>query len=401
MLALLLFGLAAGCGPRNTYVAPPAPDVTVAVPEQRSITVYHYYTGTTQASEVVQIRARVSGYLESIRFQDGSNILQGDLLFVIDQRPYKAQLDQDLADLANKKATVTQKEAIFKRTAALIRSGASSKEEFDVQKGDWEVAKAGVGQAEAKVRASQLNLDFTEIRAPLSGRIGRRMVDVGNLVVADNSILTTIARYDPMYAYFTVSEANYLAYLRRQRERPPGTREETEPPAPAVAAAALAGLPGSVEGSWGVLATVLLSQPPHYPVELALADEEGYPHSGYIDFADYTVDPNTGTLLLRAVFQNPVPYYLAPGLFVRLRVPIATRDQVLLVPDRALGTDQAGNFLLVVNKDNVVEQRSVKTGTLEGTMRVIEQGLKPGERFVVDGLQKARPGGKINPQPLK
>jgi membrane fusion protein (multidrug efflux system) len=223
------------------------------------------------------------------------------------------------------------------------------------------------------------------------------LVDVGNLVSPDSTLLTTIHRYDPIYAYFNASEREYLDYLKRQRQRPRGTPEETAPPSPRATAASAAGLPAAPGGLWGTF-TALIAAEPRYPVELGLPNESGYPHQGYIDFADNTVDPNTGTLLLRGVFLNPMPYYLTPGLFVRLRVPVRTLPHALLVPDRALATDQAGRYLLVVGSDNVVEHRPVQVGALVDGLRVIEQGLNPGERFVVEGLQQARPGSKVNPK---
>ena len=360
---LLLWGQIPGCPARNTYVPPPPPDVIVGTPEQREVTVYHYYTGNTQASDSVEIRARVAGYLDSIHFQDGSTVEQNQLLFVIDPRPYTALLDQAKAELDSRQATANQLESVYRRDEALLPSKAITSEQADIDRGNWLAAKASVVQAQATVRQAQLNLSYTEIHAPIGGRIGRRLVDVGNLISPDVTLLTTIMRYDPMYAYFNASEANYLAYLQRRREQ---MERSGNPPQPAA-------------------------------VESGLGNEAGYPHRGTIDFAESTVDPTTGTLLIRGVFPNPQPYYMAPGLFVRLRVPIGTTPKALLVPDEALGRDQAGPFLLVLNEKNVVARRGVRVGeTVEG-MRVIEEGLKPGERFIVEGLQRARPGIVVHP----
>lgn len=399
LVSLMLLGLCVGCRPSNAYVPPPAPKVIVGTPEQRSVTIYHEYTGTTQASESVEIRARVSGYLDSIHFQDGATVPQGQLLFVIDRRPYVAQLDQAKAQLQAREATVVQQESIYKRDQALLPAGAITPEQVDIDRGNWLVAQAGVLQAQAALRQAQLNLDYTEVHAPIGGRISRRLVDVGNLVTADSTLLTMILRYDPMYAYFNVSEANYLDYLKRERAKTPETPEKKPaPPAPKTEGTKNGTQgQGTAGGAAGNAAGE--TAPPRVPLEMGLANESGFPHPGYIDFAEPTVDPNTGTLLLRGVFANPPPYYLSPGLFVRLRVSIGTQPDALVVPDAAVGTDQAGRYLLVVGPDNVVQRRSVTVGTLTEGTRVIEEGIKPGERFIVEGLQRARPGSEVTPVP--
>jgi RND family efflux transporter MFP subunit len=394
---LILLGLC-GCGPRNAYVAPPPPEVEVGVPVEKRVTIYGEFTGTTQPSETVQVRSRVQGYLDSIHFADGYDVARGDLLFVIDRRPYQAQVDQAQADLESKKAAAVRAEALYRRTTSLLPTKAATREDVDKAKGDWEVAKADVGQAEAKLREAQLNLDYCEVRAPISGRISRRLVDVGNLVQADTTLLTTINRYDPMYVYFTVSESDYLQFLKRRRERPAGTLEADElPPVPAAVAAV--GLPASNPWSRWLSAGIAVVAAPRYPVELGLADEPGrYPHNGYIDFAENTIDPGTGTLQVRGTFANPPPFYLGPGLFARVRVPIGVQEHALLVPKRALAADQQGDYLLVLGEGDVVERRTVELGPEVGSQRVVEKGLSPGERFIVEGLQQARPGSKVHPK---
>jgi RND family efflux transporter MFP subunit len=392
---LLLLGLC-GCGRRNAYVAPPAPEVVVEVPREQTVTNYGEYTGTTQASETVQVRSRVQGYLDSIHFIDGSDVNKDDLLFVIDRRPYQAQMEQAQADLESKKASAVRAEALYRRTLSLLPTGAATREDVDKAKGDWGVAKADVGQADARVSQAKLNLDYCEVRAPIAGRISRRQVDVGNLVQADTTTLTTISRYDPMYVYFTVSESDYLEYLKRRRERPAGTLEAIELP-PVQAAVAAVGLPASCP--WNRWVSAIISAAPSYTAELGLADEAGaYPHKGYIDFAENTIDPGTGTLQVRGTFANPPPYYLAPGLFARIRVPIGVQEHALLVPKRALAADQQGDYLLVVDADDVVKHRRVQLGAEVGSLRVVESGLEPGERFIVEGLQQARPDGKVEPK---
>jgi len=365
ILALIpLFTTAAGCASRNVYVPPPAPEVTVSLPTQRPVTVYLYFTGTTQASKAVEIRSQVQGYLESIHFNDGDNVKEGDLLFVIDPRLYSAKRDEAKADLASMKAQAVRAEAIYNRAVSLLPSNAVAQEEVETKKGDWQVALASVAQAEAKLKEAQLNVDYTHITAPISGRTSRRLVDIGNLVQPNSTLLTTIAQYDPMYVYFTASELEHLEYMKRQRQQASSSASST---------------------------------PPKVPVEIRLADEEGYPHKGIIDFADNTVDPGTGTLAIRGTFNNPAPFQLSPGLFARVRVPISTEENALLVPERALGEDQAGQFLLVVDQNNKVEHRSVTVGTKADSMRVIEKGLKPNERVIVEGLQRARPGSVVQP----
>jgi RND family efflux transporter MFP subunit len=395
-LFLMVLALFAGCTERNAYVPPPPPQVVVVTPEVRSVTAYHEFPATTQASELVQLRSRVQGYLERINFQDGTTVSQGHLLFVIDPRPYQAQLDAAVAAVESAKATAVQTETVYKRTLALIPSQAATREEAETQRGNWLVAKASIQSAEAKVREAKLIVEYTQITAPISGRIGRRLVDIGNLISADSTVLATITRYDPMYVYFNATEAQFLDYLKRLREHPRGTLEATRPSNPRATGAAMVGSAGPPLGVWEAVATQIVGAP-NYPIELALPNEKGFPHRGTIDFADNMIDPNTGTLLARAVFANPEPYYVAPGMFVRVHVPIQTRPNAVLVPDSAVGTDQAGRYLLVVGKDDVAQRRGVTVGTLNRGMRVIEEGLHPGERFIVEGLQHARPGMKVNP----
>ena len=226
------------------------------------------------------------------------------------------------------------------------------------------------------MRQAELNLSYCEIRAPFAGRIGRRMVDIGNLITTNVTTLASTAKYDPMYVYFNISEANYLAFLERQRT-----------------GGSAAG--GGIVKSSSSEAAAAGTKPPDYPVELGLSGEDGYPHQGTIDFLDNTVDPQSGTILVRGVFKNPPPYYLVPVLFWRLtRTDQETPDSVL-VPDKALGVDQAGSYLLVVDSDNKVEQRHVNVGEQVDDKRVITSGLKPNERFIVEGLQKARPGEQV------
>lgn len=385
-----------GCGQRNAHVPPPPPDVRVATAVQRPMTVYAEFTGTTQASAMVAVRSRVQGYLASIHFVDGCDVKEGDVLFVIDPRPYQAKLDEADADLQSKEAAVARAEALYKRTLNLFHSGASNQEDVDKDRGDWAVAKAGVVQAKANVREAQLNLDWTIVKSPMTGRISRRLVDVGNLVTADNTILTTITRYDPLYAYFTVSENDRLAYSKRQHERAAGSSQAESAVHPQAMASLSVALSLAPPAGPLLAAFLIRAETPTYPIELGLANEEGYPHTGNLDFSDNTVDAGTGTLQLRGTFANPLPYQLAPGLFVRVRVPVGNLERALLVPERALGADQSGQYLLVVGGDDVVEHRPITVGARDGELRVVEQGLKPNDRFIIEGLQRAQPGTKVH-----
>jgi RND family efflux transporter MFP subunit len=392
----------------------PPPEVYVSAPVTQQVTEYEDFPGQTQAIPTIEVRARVSGYLADIYFKDGAEVKKDDPLFEIDPRPYKAQLDQDQADFANKKAMVTKTGALYQRTVSLRRSSATSQEEIDNQKGDWEVARAAVGQAEAKVRMSQLNLNWTKVKAPISGRISRRLIDPGNMVKADETPLSTIVSLDPIYANFDVDEANALRLIRLGKIQ--ALRQKT----------------GSS-----------LNQP--VDVFLGLADEEGFPHPGTIDFVDNQIDANTGTLRMRGVFPNP-DRVLSPGLFVRIRLPMGAPHTALLVAEQALGRDQGQKFVFVVGEEIVTDEngdskvrypvryRRVKVGRLYdgqreavpisgartisllssplgpgpvlaasallpcATLREITDGLRPGEKIVVSGLQRIRDGGEVKPK---
>jgi RND family efflux transporter MFP subunit len=382
---------AAGCGQASPAPeAPPPPEVEVSRPLVREVTDSEEFTGRTEAIDSVVVQARVSGYLDTINFKDGDVVKQGEVLYRIDPRPYKAQLDQDKAALVNARAVVVQKEALFRRTSTLVRKGASSREEYTNQQGDWQVAKAAVGQAEAKVRSSQLNLDWTQVTSPISGRLSRTLVTRGNLVVADNTQLTTVVSLDPMYAYFNVDERTLLR-LRTQAQ-------------PAYVSS------GSQQKS---------------RVEMGLSYEEGYSLTGTIGFEDNRVDPGTGTILLRGVFKNPVlpsgARLLSPGLFARIRLPIGQPRKAVLVSDRALGTDQGKKFLYVVNEktdpetghiQHVVERRYVHPGALHGGLREIKEEVDgeplpakekvtPKDKVVVSGLQRIWQGVEVQPRDVK
>ena len=344
-IALSIAAMCSGCGKRNAYVPPPPPEVVVATPEVRTVTLYHEFPGTTQASQNVNIIPRVQGYIDSLHFADGSMVTKDQLLFVIDPRPYQDAYEVALAQVEVNEAAYNVAKANYARALQVAKTpGAIAKQEVDTYKATEEQAKANLKLAQANAANAKLNVDFCYIHAPLAGKISRRLVDVGNLVTANTTVLTSIDQYDPMYAYFNVSEADFLAYLKRQHQT--GGSQRTAPSGPqapkshsqptAQNSAANDPLPANgppAENSRNSPHVQPSADSGKHAVEMGLSDETGYPHAGMIDFADNTVNPATGTLLLRGVFANPPPYVLAPGLFVRIRVPIGVEDNAILVPD--------------------------------------------------------------------
>jgi RND family efflux transporter MFP subunit len=358
LLTVLISGVFSGCGEKNEYVEPPGPEVTVSKPLVQNVTDYLEFTGSTKAIEEIEIRARVKGFLESVHFEDGDFIKEGQLLFIIDPKAYKAAVESARGRLGK-----AQKE--YQRNLTLFKQNAASEANVVKWKSEVEESKAAVVSAQAALDRAKLDLGYCTIHSPISGRISRKQVDVGNLVGAsENTLLTTVRKATPIYVYFSINERDLLQLMKKARE----------------------------EG-------ITSDKPDKIPLELALPNETGYPHKGHLDFVDSTVDPNTGTMELRGVFPNDgPPYVLLAGLFVRVRLPIAERENALLVTERALGLDQGGRFVLVVNNENKVEQRYVKIGALRDGMRVIEDGLKAEDSVVVKGIQRAIPGAKVTPQ---
>ncbi len=351
-----------GCG-EKVEVAPPPPEVIVSHPLKKEVTQYLEFTGTTAALEFVEIRARVEGWLETIHFTPGAQVKKGDLLFVIDPRPFQAQVDQSEAALKGKQADLQLKQANLKRAQQLLSSASISQLQYDVENANEAVARAQVGIAQADLEKARLDLAYTRLNSPTNGRVSRNYVDIGNLVGAkDKTLLTEIVNDSSVYLYFDVSERDLLMIMRKW------PRIETEP------------IPEK-------------EKPPAY---LQLADETDFPHVGKVDFVESRVDPSTGTLRVRAIFSNDMGILVA-GLFGRVRVPMEQKE-AFLVPEIAVGISQAGRYVLVVNKDKIVEQRLVKTGQLEGTLRVIEEGLAKDEWVVVNAIQRARPGAKVSPK---
>ncbi|MEO7385946.1 MAG: efflux RND transporter periplasmic adaptor subunit [Gammaproteobacteria bacterium] len=354
---------ATGCGrPTPPDMAPP--EVTVAKPLVRQITDWDEYTGRLAAVETVEIRARVNGYLESVPFQEGSLVTRGDLLFVIDPRPYQAALDVARAELTRARVRLELTVNDLDRAKRLFASRAISEEELDGRTKEKREADAALEAAVAAEKAAGLSLEFARIKAPISGRIGRKLVTVGNLVTGegnDATLLTTLVSVDPIQVYFTADERAFLRYTRLAEQ---GIRPSSRNVA--------------------------------NPVRLQLADEEGFPHEGVMDFVDNAVDETTGTMQGRAIFPNP-DGDLTPGLFGRIQLLGEGPYEALILPDQAVGTDQAERLVYVVGADNVVTVRPVTLGRSLGALRVIRSGLKAADRVVINGIQRVRPGNLVKP----
>lgn len=352
----------AGCEEKNTYVPPPTPEVTVLRPIRKTITTYKEYTGVAQGVESVDLRARVKGFLKSVRFHAGDDVKKGQLLFEIDDEPFQATVNVARADLANARAQLAGAEAEYQRSRQLYEKNVYAELDLIKLRSARDAAEAAVKAAEAALRSAELDLGYTKVKAPISGQISREQVDVGNLVGNNEAtLLATIVKYDPVEAYFTLSERDMLAFaeLRRRGQRPDYREEKI-------------------------------------PMGLSLADEDGYPHDGFLDYTDPQLDAETGTLQARGVFPNP-DRQIVPGAFVRVRIPFELGREVLMVPERALGADLAGRYLLVVDDEGKVQQKGVTLGSQQNGLIVVEKGVEPGDRVVVNGLQRARPGAKVKP----
>jgi RND family efflux transporter MFP subunit len=358
--------LLAACQPQQAAPPPPPPpQVTVSQPVLREVVEWDVYTGRLEAVESVEVRSRVSGYVQSVHFTDGATVRKGALLFVIDPRPYQAELSRAKAALEQAIAQYERTQKDFARVQQLVKSRAVSQEEVDTRAADRRQAEEAVQAARAVVEAMQLNVEFTQVRAPISGRISREFVTVGNLInggTADSTLLTRIVALDPIYGYFDMDERSYLKYTQLwSNGKRPGAREVP------------------------------------IPVHLGLANETGLPHQGHLDFVDNRLDPDTGTMTGRAVFPNP-DQALIPGLFARLRLPGSGQYEALLIPDEAIGSDQTQRFAFIVNDQNTVEYRKVELGPVIDGLRVVRDGLKPEEWVIVNGVQRVRTGAQVDPQ---
>jgi len=365
---ILLAPALAGCGQGQPPGSgpPPPPTVTVGKPVERGIVDQDEYVGRFVAVDSVEVRARVSGYLDQIHFRDGQMVKQGDLLFTIDKRPFQNTVAQARGTLAQAKANLAFTEADLERAKQLVRDRTITEQTFDQRTQAQRSAAASVASNEAAVRQAELDLEFTELRAPIAGRIGDRRVSRGNLVTGGTgatTMLANIVSLDPIRFEFTMDEASYLRY-----ERFSSSGKE------------VTGRDG------GVI------------VELKLLDEKTFEHRGYMDFVDNTIDRSSGTIRGRASFSN-TNAVLTPGMFGRIRVPGSPTYNALLLPDAAIGTEQIRKFVLVVGDDNTAGQRYVTLGPLsDDNLRIIKDGIKAGDRVIVNGLMRVRPGQKVTPQ---
>jgi RND family efflux transporter MFP subunit len=358
---ILIFIFLTACGQKANQAPPPPPAVTVAQPIERPVTDYLELTGNTQAIMTVQLVARVTGYLEKVFFQDGQMVKRGQPLFLIQQNTYQDALQQAEGQVLLQKSQLDYAEKQLVRYSNLLEQKATSQENVDNWRYQRDSAQANLKVAEAARDLAKLNMSYTEITAPFDGRIDRRLQDPGNLVGSGgNTVLAEVNQIDPIYVYFNISDAD-LARLTGEARWIPG-QARAKP----------------------------------WPLYVGLPNEKDYPHEGRLDFASISLTPSTGSLLLRGVFPNSDGKIL-PGLYARVRVP-AKKRPALLVPEEAMGYDQSGSYVLVVNENNVVQRVSVRTGTLVDHLRVVEEGLSGKERVVIKGLQKAIPGRQVTPE---
>jgi membrane fusion protein, multidrug efflux system len=367
LLGILAVVLLAGCGEEKKAVELPLPVVTVTAAEQREVKDWDEYTGRLGPMGTVEVRPKVSGYLTEVKFDDGDMVKKGQVLFVIDPRPYQADQDRaqgeyDQADSSLKLAT-----ADFNRAKQLRERGATSAGDFDKISASFLKAQGALLTARAALESARLDLEFCTITSPIDGHASVANITVGNLVSPQiQKPLTTIVSTNPVYAYADVDERSLLRYVRYYASKKvlPGDEDKVK-----------------------------------VPIQLSLQDEKDFSHTGYIDFLDNRVDPETGTIRIRGVFdfENGL---LGPGLFVRLRIPAGERYQAVLVPQRSVASTQGEKFVVVIGHDNTAAFRPVELGTLNGGMQVIRKGLAAGEQVVVDGLLKVAPGEKVDPKPL-
>ena len=365
-LRFLLFAVlvicVAACGDRNAYVPPPPPKVMVSQPLQRPVTDYLEFTGNVVAYQTVPLQARVEGYLEKVLVYDGQYVKNGQLLFLIQQNTYEAKLKQAQASLMAEKAQLEHAETEYRRYAKLVQEDAAAQTDVDRWRYERDSRRAAVLAAEAQVELARLNLSYTRVVAPFDGRMGRHLKDPGTLVGAgEKTLLAEINQIDPIYVYFNINEQDLLRVRGKDPESPAGGKGK------------------------------------EYPVQVALADETDFPHAGQLDFAAISLNPTTGSLMLRAILANP-RRVLLPGMFARVRVPIAEQQKALLVPEAAISFDQIGPYLRVVNDKNLVERRGVKLGVQDGSFRAILEGLQPQDWVVVTGMLRAIPGREVTPE---
>jgi RND family efflux transporter MFP subunit len=362
ILGLILTLFLAGCKKPVASAPPPAPSVTVAQPIPRQLSEWDEYTGRLAAVASVEVRARVSGYLQSTHFKEGTEVKEGDLLFIVDPRRYDAQLAQAKAELERAQAALELATAEADRAGKLVQTKAISAEEADVKLKTRKGALASLAAAQAQVDQAKLEVEFTRVTAPISGRVGRKLVTEGNLITGGPTgatVLTTIVQLDPIYAYFDVDERSSLRYRELARQ--------------------------------GKRASALNGQ---IPAQMGLANQVGFPHEGVIDFVDNEISATTGSIKARGIFPNK-DRLMSPGFFSRVRIPGSGTYDALLVRDTAIGSDQGRPFVYVIGADGKATVRNIVTGPLEDGLRIVREGLKPEDRVVINGLMSVRPGGPV------
>lgn len=379
VLPFVLFGtvlVLTGCNKEEGVEAPP-PTVTVAPARERVIQDFVIFTGRTDAVETVSVKARVSGYLTETKFKDGQDVKKGDVLFIIDPRPYQADLDRAQAQYDRAQADLQLASIEFNRSRELRLKNAISAQDFDAKSAAYLKAQGGQASAKADLDTAKLNLEFTTITSPIDGRASKAAITPGNLVTPDmKTPLTVIVSTNPVYAYADLDERQLLKYIRLQNEESAqadnGSVPETTPEK---------------------------REHPKTPIHLQLADEKGFPHEGFIDFADNRVNPDTGTIPIRGVFASKQSL-LGPGMFVRLRFPGGPEYKAILVPQESIGTDQGQKFVYVVKSDGTADYRRVEPGALQDDgWRAVTGQIQAGENVIVDGLMKARQGEKVTAKP--
>jgi membrane fusion protein, multidrug efflux system len=373
LLSLVAAGallMTSGCGGSggSAQSAPPPPQVSVAQVLEKTVKDWDEFTGRLQAVETVEIRPRVSGYIDKVAFTEGSQVKRGDLLFVIDPRPYKADADRAAADVKRYKTALELARIELGRVQRLKDSGAVSEEELDERKSTLAQTEANVAGAEAALEAANLNLNFTQVTSPIAGRASRAEVTRGNLVtggINGGTLLSSVVSMDPMYLYFDADEQSYLRYSQMARSGEHSSSRDSAK-----------------------------------PVQVGLANEEGFPHTGTVDFVDNQLNPQTGTIRARAVLQNKDGLY-TPGLFARVQLLASSEYSAILIDDRAVNTDQSQKYVFVLGPGNVIEYRRVKLGRIIDGLRVVREGLKSGDAIVVNGAQRVHPGITVNPQKIQ
>jgi RND family efflux transporter MFP subunit len=363
MLGLIITAVAlAACGQGNEYAAPPPPKVTIVAPVQQDVTRYFEATGNATSVNSVQLVARVQGFVQAISYTDGQFVKKGTSLFTIEPEPYKLKVDAAKASVTSAQATLTQNQAEYQRQADLIQKQVSTQANYDKALAQRDSSQADLQSAQANEQQAEINLGYTDVTAPFDGVVTARQVSIGELVGASSpTLLATIVQLDPIWVNFNASERDVLQ-VRADLAKTGRTTAD------------------------------LLG----FPVEVALQTDTDYPYQGKLDYVAPDVDPSTGTLAVRGTLSN-ADRALLPGYFVRIRIP-SKPSPALLVPDIALGSDQAGRYVLVVNKDNAVEQRKIEAGQLVGDLRVIDSGLTKDDRVVVGGIMRAIPGQKVDPE---